>query len=337
MDFIKLFIMLSILFGFIFLTLKIKAPQTIWLGMTFLSFILYTGLVLGIFLLQKDWRMPLVFLIILLLISIIIAPFLIITTFIVNGVKLLRNEGVRISNLLPLLFGMSIILYVCIWPMAVDITQRHILNTLYLWVIFTGSYLSILLIVYALSNWLNLIHFNKEKIDYFIVLGAGLIGKEVTPLLAGRINKGLEIRNIQGSGKLVFSGGQGPDELIPEGDAMAQYALYQGVPHEYVLKETESTNTQENIDFSKQIIEEDWSKESTPNIAIVTNNYHVLRGLMLAKDQGMNCIGYGSKSKFYFSLNAFLREFAAYLQMTFKVHLSVIGLTGFVLWVQFIF
>ena len=79
-----------------------------------------------------------------------------------------------------------------------------------------------LLLISILFITLGLYFFNKEKIDYFIVLGAGLIGKEVTPLLTGRINKGLEIRNIQGSGKLVFSGGQGPDELIPEGDAMAQ-------------------------------------------------------------------------------------------------------------------
>ena len=134
---------------------------------------------------------------ILFLIIIIIALFLLMTTFIINGVKLLRNEGAVVSHLFTLLFGIGLILYVFIWPIVVDITQSHILNTLYQWIIFTGSYLSLLLIFYALSNWLNLIHFKKEKIDYFIILGAGLLGKEVTPLLAGRINKGLEERNVQ--------------------------------------------------------------------------------------------------------------------------------------------
>lgn len=288
------------------------------------------------FFLEQEWRIPLIIIAILFLIIIIIAPFLLMTTFIINGVKLLRNEGAVVSHLFTLLFGIGLILYVFIWPIVVDITQSHILNTLYQWIIFTGSYLSLLLIFYALSNWLNLIHFKKEKIDYFIILGAGLLGKEVTPLLAGRINKGLEQRNAQSRGKLIFSGGQGPDELVPEGEAMAQYAIDKGTPHEFVLKETESTNTHENIKFSKHIIDEDWSKDASPKIAIVTNNYHVLRGLMQAKDLGLSCVGYGSKSKFYFSLNAFLREYVAYLQMTFKIHISEIGFIGFLLMFLFI-
>ena len=158
----------------------------------------------------------------------------------------------------------------------------------------------------------------------------------MTPLLAGRINKGLEIRNKQGSGKLIFSGGQGPDELIPEGEAMSNYALDQGTPPEFVLKETESTNTYQNIKFSKEIIDADWSHDTDPKIAIVTNNYHVLRGLMQARDLGLNCVGYGSKSKFYFSLNAFLREFVAYLQMTFKIHVTIISVVGFFLFALFV-
>lgn len=46
----------------------------------------------------------------------------------------------------------------------------------------------------------------------------------MTPLLAARINRGIEIyRNNPGS-KIIMSGGQGPGEEIPEAAAMAKYA-----------------------------------------------------------------------------------------------------------------
>lgn len=328
MELILFFSVLTLFFGSSFFYLKIKRPQTIWLGFTFLGFLFSFILCISIYLLQHDFRIPLVILAITFVIFSISAPTLIMGTFLVNGVKLIRNEGFKFSNLLTLVLGVALIIYIFFWPIIVDITQSHILNTVYQWIIFTTAYLSFIFIFYAFTNLLNLIHIKKQKIDYFIVLGAGLNGKKVTPLLAGRINKGIDVRNLQNSGKIVFSGGQGPDELVPEGEAMAQYALQQGVPDEIILKETESISTYQNIKFSKEIIDEDWPNDSEPKIAIVTNNYHVLRGLMQARDLGINCIGYGSRSKFYFSLNAFIREFVAYLQMTYKMHGTVIALSG---------
>ena len=58
---------------------------------------------------------------------------------------------------------------------------------------------------------------------------------------------------------------------------------------------------------------------------IVTNSYHVYRALVLAKRQGLQCIGYGAKTKWYFTLNAFIREFIAYLVITKKMQCSIIG------------
>lgn len=147
-------------------------------------------------------------------------------------------------------------------------------------------------------------------------------------LLPGRIEKGISEWTKTKQGKIILSGGQGPDEWISEGEAMYQYAEKQGVPKKHLLKETQSTNTYENVQYSYELIQKDWNKPEPPKVAIITNNYHVLRALMQAKEQGKEVIGYGSKSKFYFSLNAFLREFVAYLQMTYKVHLTLILLAG---------
>src|SRR5699024_10122863 len=82
-----------------------------------------------------------------------------------------------------------------------------------------------------------------------------------------------------------------------------------------------------NLIFSMNIIQEDWKKrgeKEQPKVAVVTNNYHVLRDLFIAKKHHIDCIGYGARSKFYFSLNAFIREFVAYIVLTRKTHEKVL-------------
>lgn len=319
---------LALFLGLFFLFLKIKRPQTIWLGISFLSFLLIIGMIFVIIFLQKDIIAPLIILAILFTIFVFTIPFLMIGTFLMNGVKIIRNEGFKFSNLLTLLFGIGVLAYLFIWPSIVDITENVFLNTVYQFIGFSVFYLSFILISYTLTNILNLIHIKKTRIDYFITLGAGLIEEDVTPLLAGRIDKAIELQKKQNYGKIVFSGGQGKDEVIPEGEAMAQYALDKGVDPKIIIKETNSKNTYQNIQYSNHLIDLDWNRKTEPKIALVTNYYHVLRGLMLAHSMDIECIGYGSHSKFYFSLNAFLREFVAYLQMTYKIHSFILSLVG---------
>lgn len=328
MEFIRFIIISALFFGTLFLYLKMKQPKTIWLGISFLISLFHLALITVILLLNAELDVIVIGLAFLFGVGLLIMPLLLVGTFLVNGVKIIRNEGLRFTNLLSLMLGIGLVIYLFLWPSIVDITQSHFLNSFYQVVGFTVIYLYFILISYTLTNFLNLFHFKQPTIDYFIVLGAGLRGREVTPLLAGRIDRGLGLRNKQGFGKIVLSGGQGPDEEISEGEAMTNYALTQGMPAEVLLTENQSRNTFENIKFSKQIIDEDWDGEHEPKIAIVTNNYHVLRGLMQARSLGVDCVGFGSKSKFYFSLNAFLREFVAYLEMTYKVHLSMIGLVA---------
>lgn len=42
----------------------------------------------------------------------------------------------------------------------------------------------------------------------------------------------------------------------------------------------------------------------------------------------MKCVGYGAKTKWYFTLNALLREFAGYLKLKWKRHVLVVGIAA---------
>lgn len=330
------FIIATLFFGGLFLYLRIKRPQTIWLGITFVLCLLNLAFIVVTFFLPYHIQSPLYGMAILFALIILPAPFITIMSFLINGVRIIRNEGFRFANTLSLLIGIALTAYLFFWPNLVEITDNNVFNTLYQLISFTVVYLSYIFVFYAISNFLNLFHLKIPVLDYIIVLGAGIIDGKVTPIVAGRVDRGIQLLKQQKKAKIVLSGGQGPDEIIPEGEAMAQYALEQGVSENDLMKETASRNTQENIQFSNQLITEDWQGNTAPKIALVTNNYHVLRALMLACKQGLNCLCFGSKTKFYFTLNAFIREYVAYLTMTYKVHLSVIGLVALMLVALFI-
>lgn len=105
---------------------------------------------------------------------------------------------------------------------------------------------------FVFSSIFNLIHIKKHKeMDYIIVLGAGIIGTKVTPLLASRIDKGIELLNSNPNALLIMSGGKGPGEDIPEAKAMSAYAIQKGVSKEKIIKENKSVSTKENLIFSK--------------------------------------------------------------------------------------
>ena len=176
---------------------------------------------------------------------------------------------------------------------------------------------------YLVSSVLNFINILPRKIDYVVVLGAGLIGEKVTPLLSSRIRKGIKVYKANPGSKLIMSGGQGPDEVVSEAFAMKNYALEQGVDEKDIILEDKSRRTEENIIFSKKFIPVDKS------FAVVTNYYHVYRALVQARTLGFRCIGYGAPTKFYFSLNAFIREFIGYLYFKRRIHAIVLGVLTF--------
>ncbi|WP_105148450.1 YdcF family protein [Streptococcus suis] len=254
-----------------------------------------------------------------LFLALLSGPFVLLFTLYLNGFQILKREGVRFHNFLSLGLAIGLTFYLFIAPsVASSLSGISFFNM----VGFLVSYAIIISMLYTTSSFVNLVNLFPGKLDYVVVLGAGLIGDKVTPLLASRIDKGIAIYQKQPGSKLIMSGGQGPDELIAEGQAMANYVLEKGVPAEDILIENQSTNTEENLKFSYALM------KPGSRFALVTNYYHVFRALLLARQLKIKCIGYGAKTKFYFSLNAFIREFVGYVVMSRKTHLVFLSIVS---------
>lgn len=316
----------------VFLGIMIREPRTLWSGSSF--FIMMLGL--AVFLLtalseHSTWLAShdifigiLIFLSVLVLGSVIAFPGLLIILFFIEGIKVIRHEGLRPSNLLSVLFSVLLYVYLAVWPFVGKLKKNGTGTVLYAIVSLSALYILSLLAMYSLSAILNLVHLKKDRdADYIVVLGCGIMGDRVTPLLAARIERGAELLRYNPNAVLILSGGQGPGESIPESQAMAAYALERGVPMEKMVLEQKSVSTEENLVFSRALMDGE-----APKILIVTTAYHVFRALILARKLGIKCAGFGARTKWYFTLNALMREFAGYLKLTWKRHAVVLGIAA---------
>ena len=105
---------------------------------------------------------------------------------------------------------------------------------------------------------------------------------------------------------------------------MGRYLAEQGVPAERMLLEDRSTDTAENMAFSKERI---LAVNPEGKIAFSTTNYHVFRSGLKARRVKMRALGMGCRSKWYFWPNAAVREFVGLLtQHRVKQGLILLGL-----------
>ena len=189
------------------------------------------------------------------------------------------------------------------------------------------SYLYTLMIATLYCNIKAAKHTPTYDKDYMIILGSRI--KEdgtLTPLLKGRVDKAIDFGKKQydlSKKKIIYipSGGKGGDEVIAEAEAMKNYLLEKGIKENQIMIEDKSKSTFENMKFSKNMIDQE---NKNAKICFSTTNYHVFRSGVIASEQGINCEGIGSTTKWYFYTNALIREFIANIVQEKRSHIILL-------------
>lgn len=241
-----------------------------------------------------------------------------------SNISLIRHEGKRLVNALGIafafLFSGGVIFLYFLDNIVTDNPKDIIYHQLFINLYATlYLYLECMLVGTIIASIIAVRYYPARNKDYMIILGCGLRKDGTpTPLLRGRINTALEFYRQQKAenGKemmFVASGGQGKNEVIPEGLSIKQYLMEQGIPEKQILVEDRSTSTYENMKFSKQKIEERGAITKATKIAFATTNYHVFRSGLFARRVKMRALGIGAKTVWYFWPNAWVREFVGLL------------------------
>ncbi|MBO6114598.1 MAG: YdcF family protein [Lachnospiraceae bacterium] len=258
----------------------------------------------------------------------------------ISNIKLIKQEGLKLSNLLGILLGVSLFIlsYLAQVFIALIPTKAFRYSPLAYYAqffvySFFGSipvYIESLMVSTLFCTVRAQKHVPKFDKDYIIILGCSIMDDgTVTPILKERADRALWFAEEQKkkTGKdiiFVASGGQGSDEVISEAGAIKNYLMSAGVDEDHIMVEDKSTNTRENMAFSKRLID---AQKKEAKVAFSTTGYHVFRSGNIARSVGLNADGVGSRTKWYFYFNAIIREFIANITAEKKRHiLNIIGL-----------
>ena len=255
-------------------------------------------------------------------------PFVAAIYLIVNGVTVTIREGVHPVNLLPLVTGLAIVIVMGL-VVAADRAGSAQLSLFATITVLLSGYLSFLCVSYVIYAYLyGKLAFAGDA-QFVVVLGAGLKdGGQVPPLLASRLERGRSVYETLASHSatghsatehsaaghsaadpvLIVSGGKGSDERVSEAEAMAAYLTSRGFPARGLVLEDRSRTTEENLIFSKAIMDR---RGPGARCVIVTSSFHAFRAAIIARRLGINGQVTGAPTAAYYWPGAMLREFAA--------------------------
>ena len=230
-----------------------------------------------------------------------------------TAVVLLLKGGTNLGNILPLIAGSLLFLYVLfrrtrlykVRKSSVRIAERFIAIAFTVWFISFAVVVSILLAASMPDK--------SEDADCILLLGTGLHGAEPSLVLVERMDLALDYIGTHQNLKIIVSGGQGPGESITEAEAMEKYLVGHGVPGESILKEENSTSTLENMIFSRNAFFENYGY-NLKKAVVVTSDFHMFRAKLLARRAGITPYGISSKTPFYILPNVYLREYFALIK-----------------------
>jgi uncharacterized SAM-binding protein YcdF (DUF218 family) len=118
-----------------------------------------------------------------------------------------------------------------------------------------------------------------------LVLGAALWDDRPSPALRERLEMAVKLYKKKKVQYLVLSGGP-EGNGVTEAQVMKDYLISRGVPATSLILEDRSRNTEENLCFSKRILDDHhWD-----DVYLVTHDYHQYRALQYAARAGVRAV-----------------------------------------------
>ena len=173
--------------------------------------------------------------------------------------------------------------------------RRRRLGRILLWLagLATGGLLILLLVLSVLVTT-KMQAAPEQDCRTLIVLGCQVRGETPSLHLYYRIEAAADYLKAHPDCVAVLSGGQGSGEEITEAECMYRGLTARGIAPERLYLEDASTNTRENLIYSRELMEREGL---TGPVALVSNSFHMYRALRMAADQDIPAEGLSAKSR----------------------------------------
>ncbi|HEY3480418.1 MAG TPA: YdcF family protein, partial [Streptomyces sp.] len=258
-----------------------RLGNAVWLGVALL--------LTGLWLLRSETLGPVVAGV--LGVVVVLAALVLPVALVANGVRMWRREGRSPGNLLSLAAGIGLAVLEALLFVPLGRWGSALVATATLLAAYFGFLFVSLLVYSVVYSRIT----RRDGVDAIIVLGCGLAGDRVPPLLAGRLDRAHRLWSREPAALLVVSGGRGPDEQVTEAEAMHAYLVDRGVPDSVIRREEQARTTEENLRFSAALL-----PASARRVVAVTSNYHVFRTAVECRRLGLPFHATGSPTAGYF-------------------------------------
>lgn len=230
---------------------------------------------------------------------------------IANGLILSIFSNFDLGILFTTLLGALLIGWGVFYPKVRQLTQKGFFKVVK--IIAVAMIVAEILIVSFVAVYGQMDNADYTE-DAVVVLGAGVMGDQVTLPLKLRLNKAIEYHSQNPDAFIVVTGGKGYQETVTEAHAMEKYLTENGMPKDKIIKEEKATSTNENMRFSKKILDKRF--RSKYKIAVITNSFHIYRGTSIAKSEGFDNVSHlHAGLRWYTAIPCYVRESLAVLKM----------------------
>ena len=148
--------------------------------------------------------------------------------------------------------------------------------------------------------------------DCAIILGTAAWYNKPSPVLEERLNHAIKLYEEGRVKALILTGGYGEGAPYSESQVAHAYCLGHGVPAEALFLETKSQTTVENLSEAKKLLE----TEDMSTALIVSDPWHLKRGVLIARRQGIDAYQSGTTTSRFQSFksrtNFLMRELYLY-------------------------
>ncbi|MGE5494298.1 MAG: YdcF family protein [Burkholderiales bacterium] len=154
-----------------------------------------------------------------------------------------------------------------------------------------------------------------ESVNFVIVPGCAIFPDgRLTLTLKNRLDAAYSYL-VENEGAIcIVSGGQGRREPTTEAEAMKNYLVSRGIDPSRIALEGNSFDTQDNMSQSSALMDNMFpGKKKTAVVA--TSDFHVLRAVTLARNNGIEAYGISAPTPWYIAVNYYMREYISVLKM----------------------
>ena len=193
---------------------------------------------------------------------------------------------------------------------------------LYKYIIGMNLYLSLMVLSHLLGNLIIKYQKNGKDFDYIVVLGGSMKGIELSELIKQRMLTSFAYYTTNKS-IMIFSGGKSNGD-IEESVAMKNFAIENHIQDTDILLEKLAMNTMQNIQYVKQLIQQQDKDFEDKKICVITNNFHAFRTKLICNKMKVNWTVIPTQSNFNSKISTYLIELLAAIYLDISLHIILL-------------